>query len=134
MTSPESPAIPARLSRLPELASDLWWTWNRAREVFRRLDYPLWRQSNHNPVLMLDRLTPSVLEHAAADPAFLARYDETIEALDAMRASTRTWWRERVAADPSACSPATTARKRATWACRSSASDSCIRRGTSASG
>jgi starch phosphorylase len=100
MTSPESPALPARLSRLPELASDLWWTWNRAREVFRRLDYPLWRQCNHNPVLMLDRVSPARLVQAAADPAFLARYDETMAALDAMRASTRTWWRERVAGDP----------------------------------
>ena len=26
-------------SRLPELARDLSWTWNPAREVFRRLDY-----------------------------------------------------------------------------------------------
>ena len=36
MTSSQSPAIPERLKRLPELASDLWWTWNtQAREVFR---------------------------------------------------------------------------------------------------
>ncbi len=49
-----APAIPERLHRLPELANDLWWTWNTApREVFRRLDYPLWRQTAHNPVLML---------------------------------------------------------------------------------
>ena len=33
--------LPARLARLPELAHDLWWTWNPAREVFRRLDYAL---------------------------------------------------------------------------------------------
>ena len=36
------PPLPERLSRLSELAVDLWWSWNReARSVFRRLDYTL---------------------------------------------------------------------------------------------
>ena len=48
------PPLPARISRLNELASDLWWSWNApAREVFRDLDYPLWRFTDHNPVLLL---------------------------------------------------------------------------------
>ena len=55
--------IPARLSRLPELARDLWWTWNAGRDVFRRLDYSLWRQTAHNPVMMLQRISPG---HAGA--------------------------------------------------------------------
>src|SRR5262245_54741829 len=34
--------LPERVSRLHELAYDLWWSWNTdARNVFRRLDYPL---------------------------------------------------------------------------------------------
>src|SRR5205807_2554619 len=34
MTSPQFPAVPERIKRLPELAMDLWWTWNtQAREV-----------------------------------------------------------------------------------------------------
>ncbi|PYS49738.1 MAG: hypothetical protein DMG13_22745 [Acidobacteria bacterium] len=42
--------LPNRIERLSELASDLWWSWNPvAREAFRRLDYPLWRQTRHNP-------------------------------------------------------------------------------------
>ena len=44
-----------------------------AREVFRRLDYPLWRATAHNPVRMLRLISPEQLEPAAADPAFLAR-------------------------------------------------------------
>ena len=35
--------------RLPELAYDLWWTWNPARDVFRRLDYALWRADRAQP-------------------------------------------------------------------------------------
>ncbi len=72
VTNPEPPPIPERIKRLPELALDLWWTWNaQAREVFRRLDYPLWRQTAHNPVLVLKLVSPDLLEKAAADPTFL---------------------------------------------------------------
>jgi len=45
------PPLPPRVSRLNELAYDLWWSWNpEAREVFRDLDYPLWRFTDHNPL------------------------------------------------------------------------------------
>ena len=53
MTPPDLSLLPQRLLRLPELALDLSWTWNAGRDVFRRLDYLLWRQTAHNPVLML---------------------------------------------------------------------------------
>ena len=54
-------SIPARLSRLPDLAYDLSWTWGPGRDVFRRLDYTLWRESSHNPVMMLNRITAEVI-------------------------------------------------------------------------
>ncbi|MSO49500.1 MAG: DUF3417 domain-containing protein, partial [Acidobacteria bacterium] len=38
MTPLDLALLPERLSRLPELAHDLSWTWNAGREVFRRLD------------------------------------------------------------------------------------------------
>ena len=85
--------IPDRLKRLPELATDLWWTWNaQAREVFRLLDYTLWRQTAHNPVRMLRSLSPEVLEAAARDDRFLALYDSALDALDGARTARDTWW------------------------------------------
>ncbi|MBA3231860.1 MAG: alpha-glucan family phosphorylase [Acidobacteria bacterium] len=88
--------IPERLSRLPELASDLWWTWNnQAREVFRRLDYPLWRQTAHNPVLMLRQISQDILDARAADQQFLSVYDEAMEALAAACGARDTWWHHR---------------------------------------
>ena len=52
--------LPARIARLEELATDLWWSWHyRARDVFRDLDYPLWRLTAHNPVRMLRLIPPS---------------------------------------------------------------------------
>jgi starch phosphorylase len=86
--------VPERLRRLPELANDLWWTWNsRAREVFRKLDYPLWRQTAHNPVLMLRQVSSELLEERAQNERFLRLYDSALEALDGARSAHDTWWR-----------------------------------------
>ncbi len=85
--------LPGRIHRLQELALDLWWSWTpTARNVFRRLDYALWRQSSHNPVRMLLSLDPAKLQHASADPAFLALYDEAVAGLDQARAAKDSWW------------------------------------------
>ena len=91
--------VPAALSRLPELAHDLWWIWNPARELFRRLDYDLWRQSAHNPVRMLREVTPDILERAATDPVVLALYEQAMKKFDQAR-SGKGWWSQHVDADP----------------------------------
>ena len=84
--------LPDRIKRLDELAYDLWWSWNSdARLVFRKLDYPLWRLTAHNPVKMLQLAPPETLARAAADPAWLAIYDASIARLDAARAAHNTW-------------------------------------------
>jgi starch phosphorylase len=96
VSDPQAPPIPDRLQRLPELAYDLWWTWNaKPRVVFRKLDYPLWRQTAHNPVLMLRLISPDLLARAAGDDAFLRLYDEAVSALDAARSAHDTWWLRR---------------------------------------
>lgn len=107
MTPPDLSTLPARLSRLHELAMDLSWTWNHGREVFRQLDYRLWQQTRHNPVLMLRTMDAEVLERAANDADFLASYDRAIAALDQMRGGNghagngapRTWWHSVVTAN-----------------------------------
>ena len=152
------PPLPERISRLDELAVDLWWSWHpEARAVFRRLDYTLWRATAHNPVRMLWLIPRAKLEAAAADPEFLALYDRAIAGARRARApratrggrtafrssrgsrsptsppSSRCTSRCRSTPAVSACWRAITARRRATSACRSSASGSCIRRATSTS-
>jgi len=64
----------------------------RAREVFRRLDYALWRRSAHNPVKMLQQITAARLRQAAEDPRFLQLYDEAISGRDEERRLVHPWW------------------------------------------
>jgi starch phosphorylase len=84
--------LPERITRLPELATDLWWSWHdEARAVFRRLDYPLWRLTAHNPVRMLWMLPRTTLERAAQDPDWLRAYDAALARLDDARSARNTW-------------------------------------------
>jgi starch phosphorylase len=90
------PVLPERISGLRQLAFDLWWTWNEeGREVFRRLDYHLWRLTEHNTVRMLQVVPCERLEQAAGDASFLAVYDRAMEALNRALASEDSWWSRR---------------------------------------
>src|SRR4051812_10382719 len=100
------PPLPARISRLNDLACDLWWSWNaEAREVFRDLDLPLWRFTDHNPVLLLHLVEAERLEHAAGDPGFLRLYDAAIAALDIVRAGAGPWGSRRTPAERGGSTP-----------------------------
>ena len=84
--------LPDRINRLEELAHDLWWSWTpEARNLFRTLDYPLWRQTAHNPVRMLKLIPPEPLQRAASDPDWLAKYDRVVARLDEVRSAHNTW-------------------------------------------
>ncbi len=76
-------ALPPALSRLTELAYNLFWSWDfSVRSVFRRLDPVVWKSCGNNPVLMLGRLPQATLERAAADPRFIALYRRACDKLD----------------------------------------------------
>jgi glycogen phosphorylase len=84
--------LPERINRLEALARDLWWSWTPpARQVFRQLDYALWRMTAHNPVRMLQLVTPETLERALSNPEWLANYDAAVSRLDALKTSRSTW-------------------------------------------
>ncbi|MGC8793361.1 MAG: alpha-glucan family phosphorylase, partial [Bryobacteraceae bacterium] len=78
------PALPPPLARMSELAYNFVWTWEPTiRQLFRRLDAELWRQTGHNPVAMLGRVPQATLERLAADPRYLALYRRACERYDA---------------------------------------------------
>ncbi|MFQ5400767.1 MAG: alpha-glucan family phosphorylase, partial [Anaerolineae bacterium] len=87
--------LPSKIRRLSELAYNLWWSWTpEARGLFRRLDYPLWRQTRHNPVLMLQQITADKLERAAQDAAFLRKYNKVMMMFDEHMRNGHSWFHQ----------------------------------------
>jgi starch phosphorylase len=91
--APDRTALPARIGRLWEFATNLSWTWDRdARAVFRRIDIQLWRRTRHNPVDLLLRISPDRLEKLAENPEFLARYDSVSATVNVEAGAEGTWF------------------------------------------
>lgn len=99
--------LPKRIGRLDELAHNMWWSWHQqARNLFRILDYPLWRTSGHNPVKQLRDIKPDKLKAAASDPAFLTLYDFVMASFDTDMSAQETWFNANypnLLPDPIAC-------------------------------
>lgn len=77
------PRIPARLSRLTDLANDLLYSWDRSvRWLFVRLDRDLWSACGHNPKVFLRRISQLRLEAAAAERLFMEDYHRVLSVYD----------------------------------------------------
>src|SRR5688500_4627770 len=85
--------IPARISRLQELAYNLWWSWHsEAQELYSRVDPALWELVYHNPVDFLREVRQRKLEEAAASMAYLKHYDSVLKEFDGYIGSKSTWF------------------------------------------
>ncbi len=90
--------LPARIARLGELAYNVWWSWNPdASALFQYLDKTLWELTQNNPVRLLRQIAPAKLDSAAADAAFLRRYDGVMLAFDRALSSEGDWFPEKYA-------------------------------------
>src|SRR5258708_1529095 len=89
---PDPIDIPKRISRLSELAYNLWWTWQpEAARLFGRLDYALWERLGHNPIRLLNEVERGRLNLVAEDPDYLALYDQIFAAFDKYVTQASTW-------------------------------------------
>src|SRR6266568_5066903 len=85
------PRIPHRLVRLEELATNLWYTWDRpTRSLFGWLHPGLWDAVGHSPKAFLRRIDEKRLVDAAVDPAFLTAFDGVIAAYDGYHGEARS--------------------------------------------
>lgn len=67
------PTIPAPISFLNDLSRNLWWSWHHdAKELFRRIDPKLWRESGQNPIVFSTLISASRLNELTVDEGFLA--------------------------------------------------------------
>ncbi len=89
---PQAVGLPKRLTRLSDLAYNLWWTWHpEAARAFGRLDYDSWEMLGHNPIRFLREVKRARLIQAARDNEYLAIYDRIFASFDAYMAQTELW-------------------------------------------
>jgi glycogen phosphorylase len=68
--------LPKRIINLKEIAYNYWWSWNtEAKELFIRIDRTLWEEVNHNPVLLINKLTIEQLNELAEQNDFTSFLD-----------------------------------------------------------
>ena len=88
------PALPPSLERLRELAYNVRWAWHEdTLDLFRRFDHQLWRDSGHNPVLLLGRIPQEMLSEAANDEGYLAHLARVCADFDAYMRRETTWFK-----------------------------------------
>ena len=77
------PKIPVRLSRLEELANNLWYSWDRpTRALFARLHPGLWKATGQSPKAFLKRIDEQRLQDAADDQVFIGNLNRVLAAYD----------------------------------------------------
>ena len=73
-------SLPEKLKCLYEIAHNMWWVWNfEARDLFRDLDPEIYHDVNHNPVMLLERLTFARKEAIMKDKALMKRINDVYD-------------------------------------------------------
>ena len=77
------PSLPKELEPLREIAFNIFWSWNQdALKLFRRIDSKIWADSNHNPVVLLGKVSQERLQELADDHGFVAHMNRVYEGLN----------------------------------------------------
>lgn len=85
--------FPKEVSRLRELAYNLWWTWTpQARRMFSHIQPGLWAMYR-NPIELFINIEPHHWEALLEDEIFLTMYKSVLREFDAyMKPTTPTWF------------------------------------------
>ncbi|WP_346862651.1 alpha-glucan family phosphorylase [uncultured Draconibacterium sp.] len=66
--------LPESLTPLKNLSRNLWWVWNsEARELFQYIDAEIWEECEHNPIVLLDRVSYNRYKELENDDHFLSK-------------------------------------------------------------
>ena len=70
--------LPAELSKLQELAYNVWWSWNaEAKDLFRYIDNDAWHRAGSNPVVLLNTISYDKMVELTKDEKFMKQLNET---------------------------------------------------------
>ncbi|MDQ2937272.1 MAG: DUF3417 domain-containing protein, partial [Acidobacteriota bacterium] len=79
----EAAALPIPLQTLERLSWNYWWSWSPdGASCFRDLDPAVWEECEHNPRLLLARVSEYRLAEMATDPVYLKRIENLGKGFD----------------------------------------------------
>ncbi|MDQ1282442.1 MAG: Alpha-glucan family phosphorylase [Euryarchaeota archaeon] len=91
------PYLPERISRLGELACNLWWSWHpEARALFYQLAGNGSQYKAQNPVKLLFEIDCQILDDATRNPRFLRRYDAVMTRFDSEMNAYQSWFNSKI--------------------------------------
>ncbi len=91
---PDFDHIPEKFSRFPELAYNLWWSWNsEARGLFQQLNPIAWQTGKNNAVRILKETSAELFEKFAQNQDLLALYQKVINDYDSYMKAENTWFK-----------------------------------------
>lgn len=68
--------IPEKLAPLKELSRNIWWAWNNeARELFQTIDAEIWEECEHNPIVLLEKVSYDRFQELENDKTFMDKLD-----------------------------------------------------------
>ena len=70
--------LPAELSKLQEIAYNVWWSWNGdAKDLFRYIDLDAWHRAGSNPVVLLNTISYDKMVELTKDEKFMKKLNDT---------------------------------------------------------
>ncbi len=85
--------LPAELTRLKDIAYNLWWSWNNeAIDLYREIDLSLWEKLNKNPIRFLQEVNYRKLLEKSSDPSFMERYHMVVTRFDHYLSGINDTW------------------------------------------
>jgi starch phosphorylase len=70
-------SLPAELSKLQEIAYNLWWCWNGdAKDLFRYIDLDAWHRAGSNPIMMVNTISYDRMMELTKDKKFLNKLND----------------------------------------------------------
>jgi starch phosphorylase len=87
------PQLPEKISRLTDIANNLWWSWNTEfLKLFQMIDIDLWETVGKNPIKFLKLVNQNKIEQISGDSEFLKEYSKVVENFDNYMNSRDTWF------------------------------------------
>lgn len=72
--------LPKELLPLEKMAHNLWWVWNNdATDLFAELDPELWKKTEHNPVILLQKISYERIDEILKDSTLMSKVNSVIK-------------------------------------------------------